>query len=474
MANGQEKAAEVEEGGVAAPPASLSQSEVEEMMAEYRKLQVTFDKERGKWDYDCTSLRVQLKEQLEKTKEAEQELEDNKKSMAKVRQEAQKMTDHLKSQLGASEEMEQKLKEQVKELSESNEKLEEKVKLVGEELEAVRQQLDKSLSENEASRAEVATLLEKLDMRQKEQDGGLQAELEALQQRMEEKSDKYKKLKESHETLKTACARAVGDHKKTKEVNEQLKERVEELEKRLMIEATALQRSSGSMSELEALEDLMRTATLSTASEPTDATREKEKAEDEATVEGREGASSSDLQLVSSTDSLEEKETNLDDYRRRARAMLQDKDEQIAELRSKLRAALSRTGSGWGGGENGSPAASKQKESMLERQNAELFREMEEIESKYKLQVDILKQEVALLSQELKRQSVPQEYLKEVIVRFILSSPQLGVGPQEHEALIPVLADLLAFSSSDRERIANAQSKAKSGLFSSAANFLFS
>ena len=67
--------------------------------------------------------------------------------------------------------------------------------------------------------------------------------------------------------------------------------------------------------------------------------------------------------------------------------MLQDKDEQIAELRSKLRAALSRTGSGWGGGENGSPAASKLKDSMLERQNAALFREIEEIESKYKLQV---------------------------------------------------------------------------------------
>eukprot|EP00960_Hanusia_phi_P007437 212249-Hanusia_phi.AAC.1 len=108
--------------------------------------------------------------------------------------------------------------------------------------------------------------------------------------------------------------------------------------------------------------------------------------------------------------------------------MLQDKEEQITELKSKLRAALSRTGSGWGR-ENGSPAGSKQRESMLEKQNAELFKEIEEIEGKYKLQASPPLRpppSYLLVVQELKRQSVPQEYLKEVIVRFILSSPQLG------------------------------------------------
>jgi hypothetical protein len=34
---------------------------------------------------------------------------------------------------------------------------------------------------------------------------------------------------------------------------------------------------------------------------------------------------------------------------------------------------------------------------------------------------------------------------------------QLGAGPREHEDLIPVLADLLAFSAADRELIRAAQ-----------------
>ena len=60
-----------------------------------------------------------------------------------------------------------------------------------------------------------------------------------------------------------------------------------------------------------------------------------------------------------------------------------------------------------------------------------------------------------------RRDSVPQEYLKEVIVRFILLSPSLGAGPSEHEDLIPVLSDLLAFTPADRQRVKAAQTKSK-------------
>mmetsp|Transcript_27134 Transcript_27134/g.43563 ORF Transcript_27134/g.43563 Transcript_27134/m.43563 type:complete len:83 (+) Transcript_27134:167-415(+) len=78
------------------------------------------------------------------------------------------------------------------------------------------------------------------------------------------------------------------------------------------------------------------------------------------------------------------------------------------------------------------------------------------------------------LNQQVRRQEVPPEYLKEVVVQYILSSPNLGVGPQEHEALIPVMADLLAFSNADHQRLAAAQDKGRGGLLTSAANFFFS
>ncbi len=39
------------------------------------------------------------------------------------------------------------------------------------------------------------------------------------------------------------------------------------------------------------------------------------------------------------------------------------------------------------------------------------------------VQVGVLKQEVLELNQQLRRQNVPPEYLKEVVVRYILSTP---------------------------------------------------
>ena len=42
------------------------------------------------------------------------------------------------------------------------------------------------------------------------------------------------------------------------------------------------------------------------------------------------------------------------------------------------------------------------------------------------VQVGVLKQEVLELNQQLRRQNVPPEYLKEVVVRYILSTPVSG------------------------------------------------
>eukprot|EP00961_Rhodomonas_salina_P130282 1754268-Rhodomonas_salina.2 len=92
----------------------------------------------------------------------------------------------------------------------------------------------------------------------------------------------------------------------------------------------------------------------------------------------------------------------------------------------------------------------------------------------YKLQVEVLKQEVDELQRGQKVDSVPHEYLKEVLIRFILSSPNIGVGPREHEDLVPVLSDLLAFSQHDRERIQQAQEKARgSSILGAASGFLW-
>ncbi|KAJ1475540.1 hypothetical protein T484DRAFT_1967970, partial [Baffinella frigidus] len=86
------------------------------------------------------------------------------------------------------------------------------------------------------------------------------------------------------------------------------------------------------------------------------------------------------------------------------------------------------------------------REEDLNRRNAQIARSLHDMESMYKLQVDVLKQEIADMQSANHRDSVPQEYLKEIIVRFILLSPSLGAGPSEHEDLIPVLSDLLAFT----------------------------
>jgi hypothetical protein len=44
-----------------------------------------------------------------------------------------------------------------------------------------------------------------------------------------------------------------------------------------------------------------------------------------------------------------------------------------------------------------------------------------------------------------------------LLLLLLLLLQQLGVGPQENEALIPVMADILSFSQADHDRIAAAQ-----------------
>jgi hypothetical protein len=49
-----------------------------------------------------------------------------------------------------------------------------------------------------------------------------------------------------------------------------------------------------------------------------------------------------------------------------------------------------------------------------------------------RVQVQVLKQEVRDLNEQIRRQQVPPEYLKEVVVRYILSSPVSSISSSIH------------------------------------------
>lgn len=62
----------------------------------------------------------------------------------------------------------------------------------------------------------------------------------------------------------------------------------------------------------------------------------------------------------------------------------------------------------------------------------------------------------------------------QVIVNFILTCPNLGLGPREHEDMVPVLADLFQFSDADRTRVLAAQEKARNkSIIAAASDFLW-
>lgn len=73
------------------------------------------------------------------------------------------------------------------------------------------------------------------------------------------------------------------------------------------------------------------------------------------------------------------------------------------------------------------------------------------------MQVDVLKEEVASLSREVKREGINLEYVKNIIVKFMLS--EASPGSVEHTGLVDVISDLLEFTPEDRRAIADCRKK---------------